>query len=151
SALDQLSQNLSAYLGENRDLPLEDVAFTYQAGRKALTHRRTVVAASAEEAIGLLRGENSNRVFTGQAGEKAPEIVFMFSGQGSQYVNMGRELYETESTFREHLDSCAERLAAELQLDLRKLLYPSENESPEAAEKLARTRFTQPALFSLEY
>jgi len=151
SALDQLSQNLGSYLAENQNLHLEDVAFTCQAGRKALPHRRAVVAANAEEASGLLRGESSNRVFTGQAAEKAPEVVFMFSGQGSQYVNMGRDLYETEPIFRAQLDSCAERLAPDLHLDLRTLLYPSENESSEAAEKLSRTRFTQPALFSLEY
>ena len=151
SALDHLSQNLGSYLDENRDAHLQDVAFTCQAGRKALTHRRALVAANAEEASGLLRRESSSGVFTGQAPEKAPEVVFMFSGQGSQYVNMGRELYETEPIFRAVLDSCAERLVADLHLDLRTLLYPSESDSAGAAEKLACTRFTQPALFSLEY
>ncbi len=150
-ALDQLSQNLGTHLGENRDLHLQDVAFTCQVGRKSLTHRRAVVAANTEEASVLLRGESSGRVFTGEGAEKAPEVVFMFSGQGSQHVNMGRELYETEPIFRAALDSCAECLIADLQLDLRTLLYPSENESAEAAEKLSRTRYTQPALFSLEY
>jgi acyl transferase domain-containing protein/thioesterase domain-containing protein/acyl carrier protein len=151
SALDQLSQNLRNFLSENRDLQLRDVAFTCQAGRKGLIYRRAVVAANTQEASALLSGENSNRVFTGQAAEKVSEVVFMFSGQGSQHVNMGRELYETEPVFRAELDSCAKRLVPDLQLDLRTLLYPSENESAEAAEKLSRTRFTQPALFSLEY
>ena len=75
----------------------------------------------------------------------------MFSGQGSQYVNMGRELYETETIFRDQLDFCAERLVPDLGFDLRTLLFPLEQDSTAAAEKLSHTCFTQPALFSIEY
>ncbi len=110
-----------------------------------------LVAATTEEAVKLLAKPEPSRVFTGQAAASAPGVVFMFSGQGSQYVNMGRELYETESVFRAQLDHCAERLIPDLGLDLRTLLYPPEEDSAAAAQKLSHTRFTQPALFSIEY
>ena len=106
---------------------------------------------TTEEAVKLLAKPEPSRVFAGQAARDAPGVVFMFSGQGSQYVNMGRELYETEPVFRAQLDHCAERLIPDLGLDLRTLLYPPEEDSAAAAQKLSHTRFTQPALFSIEY
>jgi len=151
SALDQVGQNLSAHLQEPPELRLQDVAYTCQVGRKALAHRRAIVAATNEEAINLLHNANSGRVSTGQAPGKAPDVVFMFSGQGSQYVHMARELYETEPIVRAQLDLCAEGLLTDLGLDLRTLLYPAEQESAAAAEKLSHTCFTQPALFSIEF
>ena len=73
---------------------------------------------------------------SGIAAKAAPPVVFMFSGQGSQYVNMGRDLYENEPVFRETLDLCAQQLMEPLALDLRQALYPSEEEKDVAAEKV---------------
>ena len=151
SALERASQNLAAHLQGHPELPLQDVACTLQLGRKAFVHRRTVVAATTEEAVKLLTKPEPGRVSAGQAAASAPGVVFMFSGQGSQYVNMGRELYETDAVFRSQLDHCAERLIPDLGLDLRSLLYPLEEDSEAASQKLSHTCFTQPALFSIEY
>jgi acyl transferase domain-containing protein/thioesterase domain-containing protein/acyl carrier protein len=150
-ALEQASRNLGTYLQEHRELQLQDVAYTCQSGRKPFAHRRVLAVATNEEACALLGKSDPSRVLTGQAGTTAPGVVFMFSGQGSQYVNMGRVLYETEPVFRTQVDLCAERLLPDLGLDLRHLLYPPEQESSAAGEKLSRTCFTQPALFSIEY
>ena len=150
-ALEQASQNLSSHWQENPGLRLQDLAYTLQSGRKPFAHRRAFAAATTEEARRLLSKPEASRAFTGQASATAPAIVFMFSGQGSQYVNMGRELYEAEPIFRAQLDGCAERLMPDLGLDLRTLFYPPEQESARADQKLSRTGFTQPALFSIEY
>jgi acyl transferase domain-containing protein/acyl carrier protein len=75
----------------------------------------------------------------------------MFTGQGSQYVNMGRGLYEEEAVFREALDACAEALRAPLGLDLRDVLYCFGRGEEQAAAELRQTRLTQPALFAVEY
>ena len=151
SALELLTQSWVDYFDENPELRLEDVAFTSQDGRTALPYRRAIAAADLSEASRLLREHSSSRVVTGQAAAKAPEVVFMFSGQGSQYANMGRELYETEPIFREQIDFCARHLEPDLGLDLRTLLYPQADEFAVVTERLSDTRFTQPALFSLEY
>ncbi len=150
AALEKASQNLSGYLQEHQDLPLEDVAYTSQLGREPLAYRRTVVAATTQEASTLLAKSVPSRVSSGEVAAGAPSAVFMFSGQGSQYVNMGRELYETDALFRAQLDHCAECLISDFGLDLRALLYPQEEEAA-ATEKLSQTAFTQPALFSFEY
>ncbi len=80
-----------------------------------------------------------------------PPVVFLFSGQGSQYPNMGADLYASEPVFRDCLDACAEQFQPHLGLDLREILYPNAQKDAVAAEQLNRTDITQPALFSLEY
>ena len=55
----------------------------------------------------------------------SPPVVFLFSGQGSQYPNMGADLYASEPVFRDCLDRCAEQFRPHLGLDLREILYPS--------------------------
>src|SRR5262245_51219661 len=76
-----------------------------------------------------------------------PEVVFMFTGQGSQIVNMGRQLYETQPTFRQTLDRCDEILRPYLEQSLLSVLYPETG----ASSLLDETAYTQPALFALEY
>jgi acyl transferase domain-containing protein len=75
----------------------------------------------------------------------------MFSGQGAQYVNMGRELYESEPAFRERISHCAELLKPRLGLDLRDVLYPEKSRLETAAQLLDQTHITQPAVFVIEY
>jgi acyl transferase domain-containing protein/thioesterase domain-containing protein/acyl carrier protein len=151
SALDQASLNLASYLQGNADLRLEDVAHTLQQGRKTFPHRRVLAVANIEEAHRLLNKPENTRVFTGQVSATSPAPVFMFSGQGSQYVDMGRGLYETDALFRAHVDIGAEFLKTDLDCDLRKVLYPSATETSAATQMLSHTRFTQPALFVIEY
>ncbi len=75
----------------------------------------------------------------------------MFSGQGSQYVNMGLDLYKSEPTFRDQIDQCAEILLPHLSFDLRDILYPGEKNLEQAEQTLTQTFVTQPALFVIEY
>jgi acyl transferase domain-containing protein len=75
----------------------------------------------------------------------------MFPGQGSQYANMGRELYETEETFAEQVDLCAALLQPHLGVDLIALLYPPVRPVEDVAQQLNQTQFTQAGLFVIEY
>ena len=75
----------------------------------------------------------------------------MYSGQGAQYVGMGRELYEREAVFRETVDQCAAAFATAQGYDLREVLYPAAGHEAEAEARLLETEVTQPALFVLEY
>jgi acyl transferase domain-containing protein/thioesterase domain-containing protein len=150
AALDRATSNLANHLRDHPDLNLADVAFTSQAGRKAFAHRRVVVARDRLEAEQGLRTLDPARVFTGSA-PPASSIVFLFSGQGSQYVNMGVEIYQTEAVYREALDVCVERLRSLIGLDLRDILFPRNEEAALRSQQLNQTSITQPALFSLEY
>ncbi len=126
---------------------LADICFTAATGRSHFNHRLAVVADSTEavcrELTGFVDNGNSSRLFTHQAGRKPPKIAFLFTGQGAQYVGMGRHLYETQPTFRFWLHRCADILKAYLDKPLLDVLW--------SGDAIDQTAYTQPALFALEY
>lgn len=151
TALDSATANLLAYFQQNPEVNLANVAYTLQVGRRAFNHRRILVCQKVEDAVTVLKTQQSERTFSVYQEHRDKPVIFMFSGQGSQYANMGRELYEVEATFRKHVDNCAGILQPHLGLDIRDLLFPKLAEITAAKEKLQQTAFTQPALFVIEY
>lgn len=151
STLDKMTANLAAYLKQHPDLNLADVAYTLAVGRRTFDHRRIVVCQELNEGVTVLEPVDPQRIFTNFQELKERSVVFMFSGQGSQYVNMGRQLYQTEPTFREHIDLCSEILKPHLGFDLQSVLYPPEELEKEAAQQLKQTVIAQPALFVITY
>lgn len=143
AALQRAETNLIHYLGDNPGMELADVAFTLQSGRQAFDHRSVLLV---EEGKGEIAWSGR-----GIVNDKQKSVVFVFPGQGSQYVNMGRELYQTEPEYRKQIDTCAELLKPILQADIRDLLYPEDSEKEEMDLRLRQTAFTQPALFTVEY
>lgn len=152
SALAAATENLARHLKTHAALKLADAAFTLQTGRKVFAHRRALVCRDLAEAVQALEQPAAHRVMTGTQEGRGRAVVFMFTGQGSQYLNMGAGLYEHEPLFREQVDRCAELLRPQLGLDLRAVIYPTETGTAEAAqEALRQTALTQPALFVIEY
>lgn len=151
SALETATLNLGEYLRQTPEANLADVAYTLQVGRRAFDCRRMLVCRQAEEAARSLEANDSRRVFTATQEPRERPIALMFSGQGTQYVQMGRGLYETEPTFRGQVDRCCEMLKPDLGLDLLALLYPAANDVQKAARQLKETSIAQPALFVIEY
>lgn len=151
TALETATTNLSLHLQQHPELHLADVAYTLQIGRKEMEQRRIVVCRDREDATNTLAGGDPKRVFSGTHEGDARPVVFMFSGQGSQYVNMGRGLYESEPVFREEVDRCCAILQPYLGLDLRVLLYPDASAIEAATQQLQQTAITQPVLFVIEY
>ena len=148
SAVEQMRARLASYLAANPDAPIADVAFTLQRGRRHFPHRIAVACRDHNDAQALLSGALSPRVSFGEAPVARPSVVFMFPGQGAQYVGMARGLYRRFATFRAELDRCAEILAAE-NIDLIGGLYGAG--VPSEPEPLARTGAAQPAIFSVSY
>jgi amino acid adenylation domain-containing protein len=147
AALDALSQRLANYLGGDA-VPLADAAYTLQVGRRAHSHRRFVVARSAVDAARALAGGGAPPAVSGFAETREPAVVFMFSGQGSQYSRMAFGLYDGDAAFRADVDRCAELFEPLLQCDLREVLFGGGAGQP---AELTQTRLTQPALFAIEY
>ncbi|MEP3114223.1 SDR family NAD(P)-dependent oxidoreductase [Nisaea sp.] len=149
-ALAKRIQELASWLEAHPEESLGDTAFTLQCGRRAFSHRATVVAGDSAEARETLRRTDASA--SSATPENAPPVVFLCSGQGSQYPGMTRVLYRDEPVFRAALDDCADRLHHHLGLDLRGLLYPEPGmNEEEAAERLRQTAIAQPALFAVEY
>ncbi|MCW5312694.1 SDR family NAD(P)-dependent oxidoreductase [Nostoc sp. KVJ3] len=149
TALETATTNLVSHLQQYPELHLADVAHTLGVGRRAFEHRRMVVCQDINDAVKVLANLDSQRVFTQYQQPVNRPVVFMFSGQGTQYVNMGRELYENEPIFTLAVDRCCELLKPHLGIDLRHILYP--NEAAQVTEQLKQTSVAQPALFVIEY
>ncbi len=121
---------------------LADVAFTLQTGRRGFKQRRALVVDSVAGAPALLRDlkKGASRAAFGTA----PRVVFLFPGQGSQYLGMGSALYERYPVFRDAMELCFQAVA-QVTPDLKTVMFGT----TEAA--LKATRYTQPALFTIEY
>jgi amino acid adenylation domain-containing protein len=150
-ALEEATQRMKAWLGANPEANLADVAHTLQERRTAFPRRRFVVASDAADAAAKLEKLPPTCSGTRVAEPRAPEVAFLFPGQGSQYVNMGRGLYQSEPVVRQAIDACSEILREPLGEDLRGVLFASPGTETEAQAKLQQTRYTQPALFVVEY
>jgi len=150
-ALRDLAAGFARHLQEHPDVSLPDLCYTANTGRCAFRHRLAVQSESAaelrERLCELAARPMEALAVAGSAKAGAPKIAFLFTGQGSQYVGMGRQLYESQPTFRQALDRCAQILEPHLERPLLEVLYPSSGESSPINE----TAYTQPALFSLEY
>jgi acyl transferase domain-containing protein/acyl carrier protein len=147
AALAEGASNLASHLADLPGINLADVAYTLCLGRRAFANRRIAVCSSPEEGAKAL---TSWRSAIARPVEAEPKVVFMFPGQGSQYTNMGLELYCHEPVFREQVDKCAELLVSHINEDLRLVLYPRDSLA-DAEDRLARTALAQPALFTVGY
>ncbi|MBB1257767.1 type I polyketide synthase [Streptomyces alkaliterrae] len=148
AAAGRLADALEAGVGAS----LADTAHTLQAGRAPLAHRRTVVAADPASAAAALR-RSAGGADTGGTpdGPGAPDVVFLFPGQGAQYPGMGAELHRDEPAFREAFDACADVLRPLVGWDPREVVFTAAADDPAARERLSRTGFTQPAVFAVDY
>jgi acyl transferase domain-containing protein len=128
-----------------------DLCASANLGRSRFPHRLAILAASAAAARDRLQEAGTTArpagVFTGAGGGEGPKIAFLFTGQGAQAADMGRELFDTEPVFRQALERCDEILRPLLEQPLLEVLYPPAG----ATSPLDRTLYAQPALFALEH
>jgi len=151
AALEQITDNFAIYLQQHPQVNLADAAYTLKLGRKTFKYRRMLVAQTSAEVIAAIENRDGERISDAVEEFEGRPVAFMFSGQGAQYVNMARDLYQTEPIFAEQVDRCAHLLLPHLQLDIRSLIFPPAEKEDEASEKLRQTQYTQPALFIIEY
>ena len=151
AALKQMAANLATHLEQHPEQDLGDIASTLQRGRKSFPYRQAVVIRVRAEAAAKLRAGEPKFVFAGQATSKPPSVVYLFPGQGSQYLNMGRELYEAEPVFRNEVDRCANILWPHIGFDIRTVIYPTGVADAEAGVKINQTMISQPSIFTIEY
>jgi len=152
-ALEDLVRSYQNHLASHQELKLSDICFTANTGRRHFHHRLGIIASDPQELAQKLAkisagaGEEPSGRFSETLSSKSPKIAFLFTGQGSQYVGMGRQLYQSQPTFKQVVEQCAEILKDYLDKPLLEILYGAQAEE----NVLAQTAYTQPALFTIEY
>ncbi|MFN8441273.1 MAG: beta-ketoacyl synthase N-terminal-like domain-containing protein [Caldilineaceae bacterium] len=179
-ALSALIVRYQEYLASASVAKLGDLCYTANSGRNHFAYRVALVTQSTDQLstqfTAIANGQSALGIHCAYFPEhqSIPKIAFLFTGQGAQYINMGRKLYETQPTFRQTLDRCDEILREYLGGSILSVLYPTgkqhdENHPPAhrppsgrietaqlgtepgAAGCIDQTAYTQPALFALEY
>jgi acyl transferase domain-containing protein len=150
-ALDCASVKLASHIGNQDRGDLRDIAYTLAVGRRHFAHRRAVLFEDLDSGLRQLTGLPADSDPAAQRGSKEKGAAFAFPGQGSQHVEMARELYDLEPRFRNQIDRHSEFLRDALGRDPREILYPKPGYREAAAADLASTFFTQPLLFLVEY
>ncbi|HEY9887630.1 MAG TPA: type I polyketide synthase, partial [Candidatus Obscuribacterales bacterium] len=137
TALRAKAQQFAHWLGQSR-AAVAEICHTANTGYSHFGQRAAVKGSTRDELRAALRQ------VTPQAAAPNPAVVFLFTGQGSQYAGMGRELYETQPVFRAAIAECADLLAPYLEDPLTDVLFGDD-------QRLDQTAYTQPGLFALEY
>ncbi|ULE34537.1 type I polyketide synthase [Mycobacterium sp. IDR2000157661] len=151
AALAQVAEQYRGWLTAHPEATLADVCFTAGTARAHLEHRAALVVNSRESAIELLGALADDRPAPGLVrGEsyEAPKTAWLFTGQGSQYPGMARELFDTEPVFADTVRRCAAAVADILEKPLLKAVF--EVDAPDPTERLRDTSYAQPALFAVE-
>jgi acyl transferase domain-containing protein len=156
AALAELAQRYDTYLAQHPSASLPDVCHTANVSRANLPYRLALLAPSipdmrAKLAVASAPGAELSfpGIIRGQV--RSTGLAFLFTGQGAQYVGMGRELYDTHPLFRDTLDLCDQFLRPYLPIPLLDVLYPPDPADHDRGNLLDETQYTQPALFALEY
>ncbi|RBM17461.1 acyltransferase domain-containing protein, partial [Streptomyces sp. PT12] len=146
AALRDQAAALRSHLAVHPELRPLDLAFTTATSRAALDSRAIVLAGDLDTLTTGLDALTENRsaahLITGS--RTSGSLAFLFSGQGSQRLGMGRELYEAFPVYADAFDAVCARLDRELTRPLRDVTFGG------AADLLSRTEFAQVALFAVE-
>jgi acyl transferase domain-containing protein/acyl-CoA synthetase (AMP-forming)/AMP-acid ligase II/acyl carrier protein len=130
-ALQDLVASYQTFINSNAETPLQDICLTSNIGRHHFDYRQGIVARDKQELIEKLATISIKEPI------QHHKLVFLFTGQGSQYLGMARPLYDTCDVFKENCDRCFEfchiNIFRELDFDIN------------------QTQYTQPLLFIIEY
>ncbi len=143
------AERLAAHLEDSPDLDPTDVAYSLATTRTAFEHRAVILGENREELLAslasLANGDPSPSVLSARA--RDGKLAYLFTGQGSQRLGMGKELYESDPHFRAAFDAACEQLDQHLEAPLKEIVFAK---GKKAAAKLEDTAYAQPALFAIE-
>ena len=146
TAIDDYSKTLDQFLGSNPEINLNDLEYSSLFRREHFKHRAYVTFTDRDDLLKKIK--STEHIKKGLNEKDNRRLVFMFPGQGNQFVNMGLGLYRKYPVFRKAIDECSELLEDELNLDIRTIIYPSSDNTDGQIDK---TYITQPAIFMISY
>jgi len=146
-AVSAAQANIKSFIESFPDIDPHAIAYTSRYGRHHFLNRAAIAFRNKDELLSALCTRKANTI---KSPEKRP-VVFMFPGQGNQYIHMGLPLYKTHEVFKRTIDECSMILKEELGFDIRTVLFPAAADEETAALKINETYITQPVLFMVSY
>jgi len=146
-----MMKNLAGFLGKNKEVNLADAAYTLQTRRKKFKYRISLVCRDVHEAMEALTTAKNGKFREYYSENDDKKIIFMFPGQGTQYINMGLDLYRSEEIFRREIDHASAILKPLLGFDIKDILYPPADNIEEAKKKIDSVLVTPVVVFIFEY
>lgn len=138
-ALYEYERTIVDFLAKHKEANISDIAFTYATGRAQFNHRGTLLLSNREIIQTKINSISKQNL---------PTLIFLFSGQGSQYKKMGEYLYKNEPFFTGILDVGFNFIKQKTGEDFKSVLY---GDDATADDDLKDTKYTQPLLFLFEY
>lgn len=159
-ALKKMREELAAYLDTSPEVDFINVVNPLHINCKELSNRQVIICKNKSDAIRILRLPDTE--FSDNSYEyhiptitKTPSIVFLCSGAGEHYTNMGKDLYNTEPFFRKQIDKCSEILKHYLIKDLREIMFSATEDKDKRDENsvknLNSTEYLLSAVFTIGY
>jgi acyl transferase domain-containing protein/glutamate-1-semialdehyde aminotransferase len=145
SQLLELEKNLLSKLKVTNPNKWSALSFSLNTGRVDQICRKSLVI--SEDNISKI----SKSLITKNKISAKKELYFMFPGQGSQYIGMGKELYNKYDVFRNSFDRCCEILNNHLNKNIKNIIFAENMSEENAYDALKNTYYTQPALFAIEF
>lgn len=143
-----LAREYQRFLPGNPELGPHDIAHTASTRRSHHSHRAAFIGNTKQDwqtaLAAFIHGEGPTQFAAGGAHPRA-KVVFIFSGQGSQWLGMGRQLLGEEPVFHAALEECDRAIQAESGWSLLQELM-----APATSSRLGRIEIIQPALVSLQ-
>ena len=120
----------------------DDIAFTLQKGREVFDYRKVYIGKNTSELV-------ENKAISNLKQFKNPDCIIMFTGQGSQYVDMGKGLYQEFDVFKEQIDFADKVLNEKMGIQLKNILFENGSDINETKNAQPLIVATQLATYKL--
>lgn len=150
NSLEKSLSNFLTFVEGNSAVNLDELAYTLHVGRSEFEYRKSYVTSSLSDLAQQLKLDSSILKYPEKYKSVKNDIVFMFTGQGSQYINMTYGLFQENAIFKAYLESCFSIVKSVANIDLESVLFNKSVDS-KSQEAINQTSITQLALFSVEY
>ncbi|MBD8487636.1 amino acid adenylation domain-containing protein [Echinicola sp. CAU 1574] len=149
-SLDLYWSKLEDFVKNKKHLNLDDLTYSINTKSHNFQSKSHLVFKDKDDLLAKLCAESIEKIPKTALNTLPETLVFLFPGQGAQYLNMGRDLYESATVFREAIDHCSSIVDLLLDRPIMDIIYPNE-ENEDASALLKNTKYTQPAIFIIEY